>query len=171
MLVVPVRKPKQEGSLITLLHIPYYVGRGDRLCTVRGMTCRTIVEKLRQENLSAQRQRIPINHEATLRPTGGPPFSKETLTASWFLKYTGRCPRLSCYGSPHLGMKSSTQQISRDLQRRDSAYRFFAMGDVPPSSPCTVKATEISRSLCCAARMSGTGLRASLRAFICMMML
>lgn len=34
--MVPVRKPKQEASLIALLHIPYYVGRGDRLCTVRG---------------------------------------------------------------------------------------------------------------------------------------
>lgn len=34
------------------------------------MTCSTIVEELRQENLSEQKQRVPINHEAKLRPPG-----------------------------------------------------------------------------------------------------
>ena len=70
-LLVPMRKPKQETSLTVLLRITYYVGHRDRLCAVWGMACSITVEELRQENLSEQKQRIPINHQAKVRPNGG----------------------------------------------------------------------------------------------------
>lgn len=68
--MVPMRRPQQETSLIALFLITYYVGHGDRLGTVQGMTCSPIIEELRQENLFEQKQRVPINHEAKLRPAG-----------------------------------------------------------------------------------------------------
>lgn len=39
-------------------------------CSVRGTARSTIAEELRQENRLEQKQRLPINHEAKLRPPG-----------------------------------------------------------------------------------------------------
>lgn len=164
MLLVPVRKPKQEASLIALLHITYYVGRGDRLCTVRGMTCSTIVEELRQENLSAQKQRIPINHKAKVRPTSGAPSPKRSLQHPVCLSALGKCLRIPSSGSP-LGTKSNPEEISGD-QGRDSANHFFAVGGILLPSFCAVRAIEISGSLGRAAQVPGTVLSADLGTLI-----
>lgn len=49
-----------------------------------GMTCSTIVEELKQENLSAQKPRIPINHEAKLRPRGRAPLLRRDIYSILF---------------------------------------------------------------------------------------
>lgn len=61
------------------------------------------------------------------------PSPKRHLQHPVCISTLGKCPRISSYSSCPLGMKSATKWISRDL-RIDSAYCYFAIGSVPPST-------------------------------------
>ena len=129
----------ETGNLLNNISLHRTLCRARRqTCTLWAMACNTIVEELRQENLFEQKQRLPINHEAKLRPTGRLLLQRD-IHSILFAEAHSENAQEYLLAAPLFLAPSLPPNGSPGIREQTLAYHCFAMGSVLPLLPALSK--------------------------------
>lgn len=110
---------------------------------MRGPARSTIAEELRQENRLEQKQRLPINHEAKLRPPGRRLLQRD-IYSILFAEALSEDAQEYLLTAPLLLAWSLPPNGSPGIGEETLAYHFFAMGSGLPLLPAFQSHTKES---------------------------